>query len=153
MNSTHQDFQIPNLGNLSLGEQFHIPSLNFPNSSDNSSSPSLSALASEHLTQNSSNLLNFDLSVGSKTEEKTLSLADIANLHLSSTDSDQGAFQIPSLSGAEANKVTVPNLQFNLSEPAQDIDLSLALGKYNFIEVITYTMIKPTKKVQGNIDS
>ena len=80
-------------------------------------------------------------------------MADIANLHLSSTDSDQGAFQIPSLSGAEANKVTVPNLQFNLSEPAQDIDLSLALGKYNFIEVITYTMIKPTKKVQGNIDS
>ena len=87
MNSTNQEFQIPSLESLSLGGQFHIPSLNFPNSSENSSSPSLSALASEHLTQNSqsSNLLNFDLSVGSKCEEKTLSLADIANLHLSST--------------------------------------------------------------------
>ena len=145
MNSTNQEFQIPSLENLSLGgEQFQIPNLtNLSNinsdSNQNSTQTqglSLSALASEHLTQNSSNssnLLNFDLGsvFGTKSEEGTLSLSDIANLHLvSNTDSDRGAFEIPSLSGVEANKkVTVPNLQFkNFSEPAQDIDLNLALG-------------------------
>ena len=145
MNSTNQEFQIPSLENLSLGgEQFQIPNLtNLSNSisdTNQNSTPglSLSALASEHLTQNSSNssnLLNFDLGpvFGTKPEEKSLSLADIANLHLvSNTDSDKGAFEIPSLSGAEANKkVTVPNLQFkNFSEATQDIDLNLALGNY-----------------------
>ena len=147
MNSTNQEFQIPSLENLSLGsEQFQIPNLtNLSNSiSDTNQNStqglSLSALASEHLTQNSSNsnsnLLNFDLGpvFGTKPEEGTLSLADIANLHLvSNTDLDKGAFEIPSLSGSEANKkVTVPNLQFkNFSEATQDIDLNLALGNYN----------------------
>jgi len=145
MNSTNQEFQIPSLENLSLGgEQFQIPNLtNLSNSisdTNQNSTPtqgiSLSALASEHLTQNSSNssnLLNFDLGpvFGTKPEEGTLSLADIANLHLvSNTDLDKGAFEIPSLSGSEANKkVTVPNLQFkNFSEATQDIDLNLALA-------------------------
>ena len=144
MNSTNQEFQIPSLENLSLGgEQFQIPNLtNLSNLNSSDTNPnsttqglSLSALASEHLTQNSSNLLNFDLGpvFGTKPEEGTLSLADIANLHLvSNTDSDRGAFEIPSLSGAEANKkVAVPNLQFkNFSEATQDIDLNLALGDY-----------------------
>ena len=144
MNSTNQEFQIPSLENLSLGsDQFQIPNLtNLSNSisdtnqnSTQTQGLSLSALASEHLTQNSSNsnLLNFDLGpvFGTKPEEGTLSLADIANLHLvSNTDLDKGAFEIPSLSGSEANKkVTVPNLQFkNFSEASQDIDLNLALG-------------------------
>ena len=143
MNSTNQEFQIPSLENLSLGsDQFQIPNLtNLSNSisdtnQNSSQGLSLSALASEHLTQNSSNpsnLLNFDLGpvFGTKPEEGTLSLADIANLHLvSNTDLDKGAFEIPSLSGSEANKkVTVPNLQFNnFSEASQDIDLNLALG-------------------------
>ena len=146
MNSSNQEFQIPSLENLSLGgfEQFQIPNLtNLSNSISNTNQNStqtqglsLSALASEHLTtnsSNSSNLLNFDLGpvFGTKTEEGTLSLADIANLHLvSNTDSDSGAFEIPSLSGSEANKkVTVPDLQFkNFSEATQDIDLNLALG-------------------------
>ena len=143
MNSTNQEFQIPSLENLSLGsDQFQIPNLtNLSNSisdtnQNSSQGLSLSALASEHLTQNSSNLLNFDLGpvFGTKPEEGTLSLADIANLHLvSNTDLDKGAFEIPSLSGSEANKkVTVPNLQFkNFSEASQDIDLNLALGNYN----------------------
>ena len=127
MNSTNQEFQIPSLENLSLGsEQFQIPNLtNLSNSisdtnQNSSQGLSLSALASEHLTQNSSNssnLLNFDLGpvFGTKPEEGTLSLADIANLHLvSNTDLDKGAFEIPSLSGSEANKkVAVPNLQLN----------------------------------------
>ena len=149
MNSTNQEFQIPSLENLSLGgEQFQIPNLtNLSNSISNTNQNStqtqglsLSALASEHLnltqnSSNSSNLLNFDLGpvFGTKTEEGTLSLADIANLHLvSNTDSDGGAFEIPSLSGSEANKkVTVPDLQFkNFSEATQAIDLSLALGDY-----------------------
>ena len=147
MNSTNQEFQIPSLENLSLGgEEFQIPNLtNLSNSfsdTNQNSTPtegiSLSALASEHLTQNSSNsnLLNFDLGpvFGTKPEEVALSLADIANLHLvSNTDLDKGAFEIPSLSGSEANKkVTVPNLQFkNFSEATQDIDLNLALGNYS----------------------
>ena len=121
MNSSNQEFQIPSLENLSLGDQFQIPNLTLPNSSG----PSLSSLASEHLTQNPPKL-NFNLSVGTKSESP--SLADIANLHLSSTDTELGAFHIPSLSGAEVNKVTVPNLQFNSSAPTPDIDLSLALG-------------------------
>ena len=143
MNSTNQEFQIPSLENLSLGsDQFQIPNLtNLSNSisdtnQNSSQGLSLSALASEHLTQNSSNssnLLNFDLGpvFGTKPEEGTLSLADIANLHLvSNTDLDKGAFEIPSLSGFEANKkVAVPNLQLkNSSVASQDIDLNLALG-------------------------
>ena len=123
MNSSNQEFQIPSLENLSLGEPFQIPNLTLTNSSG----PSLSALASEHLTQNPPKL-NFNLSVGTKSESP--SLADIANLHLSSTDTELGAFHIPSLSGAEANKVIVPNLQFNSSKPTPNIDLLLALGQY-----------------------
>ena len=78
MNSSNQEFQIPSLENLSL--------------------------VSEHLTQNPPKL-NFNLSVGTKSESP--SLADIANLHLSSTDTELGAFHIPKFEGNKINKKSI----------------------------------------------
>ena len=124
-----------NLGNASIG-QFVIPNLSL--SSTDTESPSLTALANNHLSQD----IPFKLDLGGFSQEQTnknneIDLQALANLHLDNTTSTESVFQIPSL--FESGESTQQKIKPINEKKSDFIDLSSALNA---------VPLKPTVKAE-----